>query len=100
MMCLLNKISKIGLEWQNVLTEMLRFLHHIAMVKFCPKTWNQIFIKNNENEIKKIAENNSKYNIQLCYKILLNGRKELFFSPNHKIGVEMTLLRAITEIEK
>ncbi|QCI25103.1 DNA polymerase III subunit gamma/tau [Buchnera aphidicola (Rhopalosiphum padi)] len=100
MMCLLNKISKIGLEWKNVLIEMLRFLHHIAMVKSYPKTWNQIFIKNSENEIKKIAENNSKYNIQLCYKILLNGRKELFFSPNHKIGVEMTLLRAITEIKK
>ncbi|CAL4325518.1 DNA polymerase III subunit gamma/tau [Buchnera aphidicola] len=100
MMCLLNKISNIGLDWQNLLIEMLRFLHHIAMLKNYPKIWNQIFIKNYENKIKKIAEKNSRNDIQLCYKILLNGRKNLFLSPNHKIGVEMILLQAITEIQK
>lgn len=100
MMCLLNKISNIGLDWQNVLIEMLRFLHHIAMLKNYPNIWNQKFIKNYENEVKKIAEKNSRNDIQLCYKVLLNGRKNLYLSPNYKIGVEMVLLQAITEIKK
>jgi len=100
MMNLLNKISKIGSEWQNILIEMLHFLHHIAMLKSYPKIWNETFIKNNEKEIEKIVKNNSKHNIQLCYQILLNGKKDLFFAPNHKMAVEMTLLQAITEIKK
>ncbi|AWH90330.1 DNA polymerase III subunit gamma/tau [Buchnera aphidicola (Melanaphis sacchari)] len=98
---LLNKISSIGVDWENILTEVLRFLHHIAMIKLYPKTWNNKFFQNTEKEqeIKKIAENNDIKNIQICYQILLNGRKKLIFSPSYKIGVEMTFLEAIEKIK-
>ncbi|QFQ32637.1 DNA polymerase III subunit gamma/tau [Buchnera aphidicola (Aphis fabae)] len=100
MMFLLNKMDKINIEWENVLIEVLRILHHIAMIKTYPLEWNENIYKNYQYDIKEIAHKKNKKNIQICYKILLDGRKNLTFSPNHKIGVKMTLLQAITEIKK
>ncbi|WP_343154152.1 DNA polymerase III subunit gamma/tau [Buchnera aphidicola] len=95
-MLLLSQIDKTNVEWENILIEMLRILHHIAMIKTYPLKWNKEIYTHYQN----IAYKTNKKDIQICYKILLNGRKELIFSPNHKIGVEMTLLQAITSIKK
>ncbi|CAL4325453.1 DNA polymerase III subunit tau, partial [isoform gamma] [Buchnera aphidicola (Protaphis terricola)] len=99
MMCILNKINKLNIEWENILIEILRILYHLAMIKLYPLEWNNVFPKEYQKKIQKIAYENTKKNIQICYKILLNGRKELIFSPNHKIGVKMTLLSAMTKIK-
>jgi DNA polymerase-3 subunit gamma/tau len=97
-MFLLKKISNLGVEWEEILIEILRFLYHITMSQsfslVCGDNFSGTYIKH----IEKIAKNIDKKNVQLCYQILLNGRRELKFSPNHKIGVEMTLLRAINAI--
>ncbi|BFR92283.1 DNA polymerase III subunit gamma/tau [Buchnera aphidicola str. APS (Acyrthosiphon pisum)] len=97
-MLLLNKISSIGVEWEEILIEMLRFLYHISTSQSFPLVWEKIFTEKYKNQIQKIAQNNKKTNIQLCYQILLNGRKELKFAPSQKIGVEMSLLRVISAI--
>ncbi|QCI17284.1 DNA polymerase III subunit gamma/tau [Buchnera aphidicola (Aphis helianthi)] len=97
---LLDKMNKINIEWENILIEMLRMLHHIAMIKLYSLEWSKNISENDQYDIKNIAYKKNKKDIQTCYKILLNGRKELVFSPNHQIGVKMTLLRAIEEIKK
>ncbi|QCI18999.1 DNA polymerase III subunit gamma/tau [Buchnera aphidicola] len=99
-MFLLKKMNKINIEWENILIEMLRILHHIAMIKTYPLEWSENIYKNYQYDIQKIADQKNIKDIQICYKILLAGRKELIFTPNHKIGVEMILLLAITEINK
>ncbi|QIQ42045.1 MAG: DNA polymerase III subunit gamma/tau [Buchnera aphidicola (Microlophium carnosum)] len=99
-MLLLNKISSIGVEWEEVLIEMLRFLYHISISQTFPISYETCFTKTYRHQIQKISKNISKKHVQLCYQILLNGRKELQFAPNQKIGVEMSLLRAMTIIEK
>ncbi len=99
-MLLLNKISAIGIEWEEVLIEMLRFLYHISISQEFPLVWEKFFTETYKNQIQIIAQNVNKKNIQLCYEILLNGRKELKFAPSQKIGVEMSLLRVITAIQK
>ncbi|AHG59916.1 DNA polymerase III subunit gamma/tau [Buchnera aphidicola] len=97
-MFLLNEISNIGVEWEEVLIEMLHLLYQINMSQSLPLEWEQSVTEIYKNEIKKIGKNINKNKIQLCYQILINGRKELKFSPSQKIGVEMTLLRAIDSI--
>jgi DNA polymerase-3 subunit gamma/tau len=97
-MFLLKKISNLGVEWEEVLIEILRFLYHITILQSFPLACGEIFSKTYKNHIEKIAKNIDKKNVQSCYQILLNGRKELKFSPNYKIGVEITLLRAIDSI--
>ncbi|WAI18380.1 MAG: DNA polymerase III subunit gamma/tau [Buchnera aphidicola (Acyrthosiphon caraganae)] len=99
-MLLLNKISAIGVEWEEVLIEMLHFLYHISISQNFPLVWEKFFSGKYQNQIKKTAQDINKQDIQLCYQVLLNGRKELKFAPSQKIGVEMSLLRAITKIKK
>ncbi|CAL4324947.1 DNA polymerase III subunit gamma/tau [Buchnera aphidicola] len=97
---LLNDIRIHIVEWDNVLIEILRYLHHIAMIQSFPLLWkNQKteYYTYKINDIKNIVNKND---IQLCYQIILHGRKELPFAPNPQIGVEMTLLRAINAIKK
>jgi len=94
-MVLLNKINNIGVEWEEILIEMLRFLYHISVSQSFPLEWGKFFTENYKNKIQRIAENINKENVFLCYKTLLNGRKELKFAPSPKIGVEMVLLRAM-----
>ncbi|ALD15409.1 DNA polymerase III subunit gamma [Buchnera aphidicola (Aphis glycines)] len=99
MMFLLNKMDKINIEWENILIEMLRILYHIAMKQIYSLKWNDNIHNNYQHNVQDIVYNGNKKDIQICYKILLNGRKRLIFSPNHKIGVTMTLLQAITEMK-
>ncbi|QFQ32288.1 DNA polymerase III subunit gamma/tau [Buchnera aphidicola] len=98
-MFLLNKMDKINIEWENILIEILRLLYHIAMKKIYSSEWNDNIYKNYLHDIQEIVRNGNKKDIQICYKTLLDGRKKLIFSPNHKIGVTMTLLQAITEMK-
>ncbi|QIQ41482.1 MAG: DNA polymerase III subunit gamma/tau [Buchnera aphidicola (Aphis urticata)] len=100
MMFLLNKMDNINIEWESILVEMLRILYHIAMKNIYPLEWNENTYKHYQYDIQEIAHTQNKKDIQICYKILLNGRKQLIFSPNHKIGVKMTLLQAITQIKE
>ncbi|QCI20608.1 DNA polymerase III subunit gamma/tau [Buchnera aphidicola (Brachycaudus cardui)] len=95
---LLNEISNKRVEWEEVLIEVLYFLYHITMSQSFPLIWQKNITGNYTNQIQKIAKNINKNQLQLCYQIVINGRKELKFSPSQKIGVEMTLLRAINTI--
>lgn len=96
---LLNRINNIGVEWEEILIAILRILYHISLVQNVSCILNQSFKKSYQDYVKKIAENIQKKHIQLCYKILLNGRRELQFAPSPKIGVEMTLFRAMNAIQ-
>lgn len=95
MLFLLDEIGNSGVEWEAILIEVLRFLYHIAMSKSFSLIWKENSMHSYKNEIHDIAQKIDKNTIQMCYQILLNGRKELIFSPTYKIGVEMTFLRAI-----
>ncbi|QCI16135.1 DNA polymerase III subunit gamma/tau [Buchnera aphidicola] len=95
---LLNKINSLGVEWEEVLIEILRFLYHITISQSFSIELEKNFSQTYKNHINKIAKNTNKKNVRLCYQILLNGRKELKFSPSQKIGVEMAIFRAISEM--
>lgn len=96
MMSLIEDVHLRGDDWENVLIEMLSLIHRIAMIQFLPIDMQD---KNTESLIDErlrfLASLIMPTDLQYYYQILLLGRKDLPFSPEKRIGVEMTLLRAL-----
>lgn len=98
----INKYSILGINWDHLLIEMLIILKKIAVNQFSSsslvkKTQQE---KNNPKEyinqrIYTLSKRITPENIQLYYQILLLGRRELPYAPSFRIGVEMTMLRAL-----
>lgn len=83
-----------GVDWENLLVETLSLLHRIAMVQLLPSMLDNHYATV-EPRLRELARTLPPTDIQLYYQILLMGRKELAYAPDRRMGVEMTLLRAL-----
>lgn len=93
-MTLLHEASARGVEWEALLVEMLGLLHRIAMVQLSPSAIGNDMAAI-EQRLRELARTVAPGDIQLYYQTLLIGRKELPWAPERRMGVEMTLLRAL-----
>lgn len=89
LMALVQAVAEKGSDWEQLLIEVGECLHHIAMQQLLPSQSQA------ETQIGFLAKHISPEDVQLFYQTMLVGRKELSFAPNRRIGVEMTLLRAL-----
>ena len=94
MMEQLQQAASRGVEWEVLLVEMLRLLHCIAMLQLLPGTLNEEFVAS-EQQLRELARKLPPEEVQLYYQTLLMGRKDLPLAPDRRMGVEMTLLRAL-----
>lgn len=87
---LVQKMMDVGADAESVLQAFLESLHELSM--------QSMFLE------KSSALQSSKYQhltvplpevLQLLYQIGLNGKRDLSFAPNTRIGLEMTVLRMI-----
>lgn len=99
---LLNEMDLRGINWDNLLIKILHVLHRIAILQNLTKnikyesTINEMELNiYNDIKIKKLANRITHQKTQIYYQIILMGRKDLSLAPNPRIGVEMTLLRAL-----
>lgn len=98
MMAQLAQYASRGIDWDNLLVEMLSILHRIAMGKLIPDSLNDLFDEQPETVLRRLRELTRRItnaDLQLYYHTLLVGRQEQQYAPNRRIGVEMTLLRAL-----
>ena len=93
-MSLVNDAAARGIEWEALLVEMLGLLHRIAMVQLSPAALGNDMAAI-EQRMRELARTVPPADIQLYYQTLLMGRKELPYAPDRRMGVEMTLLRAL-----
>lgn len=93
-MSLVNEAAARGIEWEALLVEMLGLLHRIAMVQLSPAALGSDMAAI-EQRMRELARVVPPTDIQLYYQTLLIGRKELPYAPDRRMGVEMTLLRAL-----
>nr|WP_314418556.1 DNA polymerase III subunit gamma/tau [uncultured Erwinia sp.] len=93
-MALLNQAASRGVEWEALLVEMLTLLHRIAMVQLLPSALGEDMAMI-EQRLRELARVLPPADVQLYYQTLLMGRKELPLAPDRRMGVEMTLLRAL-----
>ncbi len=86
-----------GVDWEALLVETLALLHRIAMIQLLPTVVDMADNDGHigEQRLHELARTLSPQDIQLYYQTLLVGRKELAYAPDRRMGVEMTLLRAL-----
>lgn len=89
-MQVLYEIAQQGVDWERVLQEMAETLHQIAMLQFLPPNPEQA-----NTALTLLAKNLSPEDVQFYYELMIKGREELSYSPDPRIGVEMTMLRAL-----
>lgn len=91
---ILNKAEKNNASWDSFLQKTQKFLHNIAIFKVSSLKYV------NQNSFKKridcISRKLSEIDIQRYYQIILAGRRDLPYSPSYRMGVEMTLLKALS----
>ncbi|ARJ40833.1 DNA polymerase III subunit gamma/tau [Pantoea alhagi] len=93
-MSLLQQAASRGVEWEALLVEMLRLLHRIAMIQLLPSALSEEYAAV-EQRLRELARVVPPADVQLYYQTILMGRKELPLAPDRRMGVEMTLLRAL-----
>ncbi|WLI78845.1 DNA polymerase III subunit gamma/tau [Kosakonia sp. H02] len=93
-MALVTDAASRGVEWDALLLEMQTLLHRIAMVQLTPAALGSDMAPI-EHRLRELARTVPPADVQLYYQTLLIGRKELPFAPDRRMGVEMTLLRAL-----
>lgn len=93
-MSLINEAAARGIEWEALLVEMLSLLHRIAMVQLSPAALGSDMAAI-EQRMRELVRTVPPGDLQLYYQTLLIGRKELPWAPDRRMGVEMTLLRAL-----
>ncbi|MDX5628121.1 MULTISPECIES: DNA polymerase III subunit gamma/tau [unclassified Brenneria] len=93
-MSLLDQAAARGVDWESLLVETLTLLHRIAMVQLLPTALSNDYAAV-EARLRDLARVLPPADVQLYYQTLLIGRKELSYAPDRRMGVEMTLLRAL-----
>ncbi len=93
-MALVNEAAARGVEWEALLVEMQTLLHRIAMVQLSPSALGSDMAAI-EQRLRELARTVPPGDVQLYYQTMLIGRKELPFAPDRRMGIEMTLLRAL-----
>ena len=93
-MALVNDAASRGVEWEALLVEMQMLMHRIAMVQLTPAALGNDMAAI-EQRMRELARIIPPTDVQLYYQTLLIGRKELPFAPDRRMGMEMTLLRAL-----
>lgn len=88
----INHIASLGVDWDMVLSETLSLLHHIAMLQLLPKNAET---KQESSRLHALAKQITPEDVQLYYQILVMARKDLIYTPNRRMGVEMAFLRLL-----
>ena len=93
-MALVHDAASRGVEWDALLVEMQTLVHRIAMIQLSPAALGSD-MASVEQRMRELARVVPPADVQLYYQTLLVGRKELPYAPDRRMGMEMTLLRAL-----
>ncbi|KKZ55259.1 DNA polymerase III subunit gamma/tau [Haemophilus haemolyticus] len=86
----LQRVADAAGDWDKLLGECTEKLHQIALMQLLPQK------SSDDNEhFSFLAKHISPEDVQFFYQVIVSGRKDLSNAPNHRIGTEMTLLRAL-----
>ncbi|AFP85724.1 DNA polymerase III, subunit gamma/tau [secondary endosymbiont of Heteropsylla cubana] len=96
MMRQVAKCAAHGVDWENLLIEMLALLHRLVFMQVMKDQVNpEEDLDGIIPRLNDLSRRVLPSDLQLYYQTLLVGRKELAFAPDPRMGVEMTLLRAL-----
>lgn len=88
-MSVIQTVAEKGVDWQQLLSDVAETLHQIAMLQLLPHKHEQ------DTPLHFLARQLPPEDVQFFYQLMLSGKKELPFAPEQRVGVEMTILRAL-----
>ncbi len=86
------RLAETGLDFTEVLKELLSLLHRIALAQQLPETAEQ---DEERDWLLAQTEALSPEDVQLYYQIALLGQRDLPLAPDPRTGLEMVLLRML-----
>ena len=89
----INEISELTPDFADILQQLLRVLHRVALVQQMPDFVDHEF---DQALLTELAQTLSAEDVQLFYQIGLIGQRDLPLSPDPRSGFEMVLLRMLT----
>ena len=93
MLSIIEKLHMQAVDFNKVLIELQVILHKLAMIQINP---NYLEEDAEEKQLLNLAKQIPPEEIQLLYQIALNGRKDLPYAPDIRLGFEMILLRMLS----
>ena len=88
-----QSLSEHGVDFAQVLEELLGLLHQMALLHVLPHINSSLFADNDTP--RELAKQLSAEQLQLYYQIAILGRRDLPMAPTPRSGFEMVLLRML-----
>jgi len=92
-MAKITEIATLGPDFDQLHAELEGLLHRIAMAQLLPATVQEQGA--DAESLLQLAQAMSPEEVQLCYQIVLGGRKDLPWAPDGRTSLEMTCLRML-----
>jgi DNA polymerase-3 subunit gamma/tau len=92
----LKEVANIALKNGNfisVLDDLIALCHVIQLAQLVPQAVQ--FSQFDEADVVAVMQQTNAQQIQLFYQLLLNGKKDLKWAPEQKLGFEMVMLRLL-----
>jgi DNA polymerase-3 subunit gamma/tau len=89
----INEIANLTPDFRDVLQQILRFLHRVALVQQIPTAIDHDF---DSDMIAALSSRLTPEDVQLFYQIGLVGQRDLDLAPDPRSGFEMVMLRMLT----
>ena len=87
------EMATLGPDFDQLHAELEALLHRTALAQLLPSSVQEE--GGDADALRLLAQTMSPEEVQLCYQIALNGRKELPWAPDGRSGLEMTVLRML-----
>ncbi|WP_075432104.1 DNA polymerase III subunit gamma/tau [Buchnera aphidicola] len=96
---IIDEAEKNNISCNNIMLSLISFFHKICILQVLPKLndLNDKNISKYKKDLQLISQKISFVNIQKYYKILINGRKNLKYTSNARIILEMTIFKICQE---
>ena len=90
---IINQMSENAPNFEFALDELTSLIHAIAVTQAVPDIDNQYL--EHVDYITSMAERLAPEDVQLFYQTAINGKRDLIFAPDMRVGFEMIILRMI-----
>ncbi|MEB6608718.1 DNA polymerase III subunit gamma/tau [Aeromonas sanarellii] len=92
-MAKITEIATLGPDFDQLHAELEALLHRVAMAQLLPASVQEQGA--DADALLQLAQAMSPEEVQLCYQIVLGGRKDLPWAPDGRTALEMTCLRML-----
>ena len=82
-----------AVDFESLLKDVIALLHQVALRQALPGA--EISPQLKEQDVDQLAAAVSPEDLQLCYQIAINGKRDMAFAADDKAAFEMTMLRML-----